>query len=144
MSIIWHDCKKQPPLVDDGELVLMDSNGKFWVGFCKITSDGVAYFANNAEPLKNDFVKYARIERVLTLETELDRACKALGVAVDALKEQQRWFGVIRVSLISHLNNEYGTVFKSYDADPTVVNVKRANDILNTAIEQITALEQKD
>ena len=30
---IWRDCEKQPPLVDDGELVLMDSNDKFWVGF---------------------------------------------------------------------------------------------------------------
>ena len=49
---IWLDCKKQPPLVDDGELVLMDSNDKFWVGFCEITSDGVSYFANNTEPLK--------------------------------------------------------------------------------------------
>lgn len=69
---IWRDCKKQPPLVDDGELVLMDSNGKFWVGFCKITSDGVSYFANNAEPLKNDFVKYARIEKLLALGSELE------------------------------------------------------------------------
>ena len=68
---------------------------------------------------------------------DYDRTRKALDVAVDALKEQQRWFGVIRVSLISHLNNEYGTLFKSYDADPTVVNIKRANDILNRALEQI-------
>ena len=75
---IWHDCKKQPPLVDDGELVLMDSNDRFWVGFCKITSNGVFYFANNAEPLKNDFVKYARIEKLLELETELERTRKAL------------------------------------------------------------------
>lgn len=74
----------------------------------------------------------------------LDRTKKQLEIAVDALKEQQRWIGVIRVSLISHLNNEYGTAFKSYDADPTVVNTKRARDMLNTALEQITALEQKD
>ena len=141
---IWRDCEKQPPLVDDGELVLMDSNDKFWVGFCKITSGGVSYFANNADPFKNDFVKYARIEKLLAVESEFERICKALDVAVDALKEQQRWFGVIRVSLISHVNNEYGTLFKSYDADPTVVNIKRANDILNRALEQITALEQKD
>lgn len=85
---IWHDCKKQPPLVDDSELVLMDSNDKFWVGFCEITSDGVSYFANNAaDPLKNDFVKYARIDKLLTLETELDRTRKALDVAVDAIDE---------------------------------------------------------
>ena len=83
---IWHDCKKQPPLADDGELVLMDSNDKFWVGFCEITSDGVSYFANNAEPLKNDFVKYARIEKLLALETKLERTRKALEIAVDALK----------------------------------------------------------
>lgn len=75
---------------------------------------------------------------------ELIRTRKALELAKDALKEQQRWFGVIRVSLISHLNNEYGTAFKSYDADPTVVNVKKANNILNTALDQIKALEQKD
>lgn len=78
------------------------------------------------------------------LEQELDHTRKALDVAKSALKEQQRWLGVIRVSLISHLNNEYGTAFKSYDADPTVVNVKRANDILNTVINEITELEQKD
>ena len=75
---------------------------------------------------------------------ELIRTRKALDVAKGALKEQQRWFGVIRVSLISHLNNQYGTLFKSYDADTTVVNIKRANDILNRALEQITALEQKE
>nr|DAO76780.1 MAG TPA: hypothetical protein [Microviridae sp.] len=74
---------------------------------------------------------------------ELIRTRKALKIAVDALKEQQRWIGVIRVSLISHLNNEYGTLFKSYDADPTVVNTKRARDMLNTALDEITALEQK-
>ena len=84
---IWHDCKKQPPLVDDGELVLMDSNDKFWVGFCEITSDGVSYFANNAEPLKNDFVKYARIDKLLTLETELERTRKALDLAFEMLKD---------------------------------------------------------
>lgn len=82
---IWRDCKKQPPLVDDGELVLMDSNDKFWVGFCRITSDGVSYFANNAEPLKNDFVKYARIEKLLALETELERTRKALDIAINVL-----------------------------------------------------------
>lgn len=75
---IWRDCKKQPPLVDDGELVLMDSNDKFWVGFCRITSDGVSYFANNAEPLKNDFVKYARIDKLIACEQELIRTRKAL------------------------------------------------------------------
>ena len=72
---------------------------------------------------------------------ELTTTRKALDLAIGALKEQQRWFGVIRVSLISHLNNEYGTVFKSYDADPTVVNVKRANDILNKALEQINEIK---
>lgn len=80
----------------------------------------------------------------IALSGDLECTRKALDVAIDALKEQQRWFGVIRVSLISHLNNQYGTLFKSYDADPTVVNIKRANDILNRAIEQITALEQKE
>ena len=84
---IWHDCKKQPPLVDDGELVLMDSNGKFWVGFCEITSDGVSYFANNAEPLKNDFVKYARIDKLIASETDLERTRKALEVALDWLEQ---------------------------------------------------------
>lgn len=84
------------------------------------------------------------MERIKELEIENYKLKKQLEIAVDALEEQQRWFGVIRVSLISHLNNEYGTVFKSYDADPTVVNVKKANNILNTALEQITALEQKD
>ena len=83
-------------------------------------------------------------QKVIDLKQEIDSTRKALDIAVDALKEQQRWFGVIRVSLISHLNNQYGTLFKSYDADPTVVNVKRANDILNTAIKKITALEQKN
>lgn len=93
---IWRDCKKQPPLVDDGELVLMDSNDIFWVGFCKITSDGVSYFANNAEPLKNDFVKYARIEKLVALESELECTRKALDVAIKYIKHTQKvspfWF----------------------------------------------------
>lgn len=84
--------------------------------------------------------KFAFAKDIIACLDELDRTRKALEIAVDALKEQQRWFGVIRVSLISHLNNQYGTLFKSYDADPTVVNIKRANDILNRALEQITAL----
>lgn len=74
------------------------------------------------------------------MENPTENISKALEVAIDALKEQQRWFGVIRVSLISHLNNEYGTLFKNYDADPTVVNIKQANDILNRALDKITEL----
>lgn len=116
MNSIWRDCKKQPPLVDDGELVLMDSNDKFWVGFCEITSDGVSYFANNAEPLKNDFVKYARIEKLLALETELERTRKALETAVGALK---------------------------YIQDGNL-GFSPAMDFAEKALEQITALEQKD
>lgn len=74
----------------------------------------------------------------------LIRTRKALDVAVDALKEQQRWLGIIRISMVSHLNNEKGTVFQPYDADPTVLNIGKAKVLLNTALEQIIAQEQKD
>ena len=111
---VWRDCKKQPPLVDDGELVLIDSNDRFWVGFCKITPDGVFYFANNAEPLKNDFVKYARIEKLLALETDLEHTRKALDRAKLILK-----------NLLPDLNG--------YER----LDVKKS-------INEITALEQKD
>ena len=109
--------------------------------FCQQELDTGRYYVHCHNPHCNTTVEMEGTEE---LWQELIRTRKALDVAVDALKEQQRWFGVIRVSLISHLNNEKGTLFKSYDADPTVVNIKRANNILNTALEQITALEQKD
>ena len=115
---IWRDCKKQPPLVDDGELVLMDSKNKFWVGFCKITSDGVSYFANNADPLKNDFVKYARIEKLLALETELERTSRALELAITGLKNCKT-------------REHIGAVC-------------RTPEYVDKILEQITALEQKD
>lgn len=129
---IWRDCKKQPPLVDDGELVLMDSKDKFWVGFCKITSDGVSYFANNAEPLKNDFVKYARIEKLLEVESELERTRKALDVAVDALKSAKTRLELINNSKFANLNN--------------VLQIQCQCEVLkiNEVLEQITAPKQKD
>lgn len=89
-------------------------------------------------------LQYAYLDDLLACEQELDRTRKALDVAVDALKEQQRWLGIIRISMVSHLNNEKGTVFQPYDADPTVLNIGKAKVLLNTALEQITALEQKD
>lgn len=113
---IWRDCKKQPPLVDDGELVLMDSKDKFWVGFCKITSDGVSYFANNAEPLKNDFVKYTRIEKLLEVESELERTRKALEKAKVVLANLR----------------DYAELDGMQECD------------VYEALEQITELEQKD
>ena len=73
----------------------------------------------------------------------LIRTRKALYVAVDALKEQQRWLGIIRISMVSHLNNEKGTVFQPYDADPTVLNIGKAKVLLNNALEQINQKEQQ-
>lgn len=69
---------------------------------------------------------------------------KVLDIAVDALKEQQRWIGVIRVSMVSHLNDEKGTAFQHYDTDPTVLNISKAKVLLNKALAEITTLEQKD
>lgn len=74
----------------------------------------------------------------------LDRTRKALEIAVDALKEQQRWLGIIRISMVSHLNNEKGTVFQPYDADPTVLNIGKAKVLLNNALEQITEAKGGD
>ena len=65
---------------------------------------------------------------------------KALDVAVDALKENQHWFGVIRISMISHLNNENGTILQHYDTDPTVINIDKAKVLLNKALEQINEI----
>lgn len=75
---------------------------------------------------------------------QLIRTRKALDIAVDALKEQQRWLGIIRISMVSHLNNEKGTVFQPYDADPTVLNIGKAKVLLNNAIEQITEAKGGD
>ena len=129
MNSIWRDCKKQPPLVDDGELVLMDSNDKFWVGFCEITSDGVSYFANNAEPLKNDFVKYARIDKLLALENELERTRKALETIRLHLMTAKGRFNLYDEYLVSGMDSPDARFIK---------------EEIEKALEQITALEQKD
>ena len=152
MNSIWRDCKKQPPLVDDGELVLMDSNDKFWVGFCSITSDGVSYFANNAEPLKNDFVKYARIEKLLALETELERTRKELEQSETCCTEWEKQaldYKAENIALSGDLERTRKALEVAVDALKNIgASYPRITDIAmqdkaNTALEQITA-EQKD
>lgn len=140
---IWHTAKELPTINTDLVYYATFSKNAL-LGWVNKSGFIVPYDTFYESVMFGNIIKWAYLSDVLALETELDHTRKALDVAVDALKEQQRWIGVIRVSLISHLNNEYGTLFKSYDADPTVVNTKRARDMLNTALEQITALEQKD
>ena len=92
--------------------------------------------------MSNEYQDWKRDE-IFELKQELIRTRKALDVAVDALKEQQRWLGIIRISMVSHLNNEKGTVFQPYDADPTVLNIGKAKVLLNNALEQINQKEQQ-
>ena len=83
-------------------------------------------------------------QKVIDLKQEIERTRKALDVAVNALKEQQRWLGVIRCSMVSHLNNKNNTLLEHYDTDPTVQNIDKAKNILKKQLNEITALEQKD
>lgn len=66
------------------------------------------------------------------LETELERTRKALDVAVDVLKSAKTRFEFINNSKFANLNN--------------VLQIQSQCEILkiNEALEQITALEQKD
>ncbi len=81
---------------------------------------------------------------LIATRNELARTRKALDVAVDALREMERWLGVIRGSMVSHLNNKNNTLLEHYNTDPTVQNIDKAKKILKNQLNEITALEQKD
>lgn len=66
-----------------------------------------------------------------------ERLQKAVDLAVDALEEMQHWLGVVRCSMISHLNNQNNTLLEHYETDPTVQNIDKAKKILKHYIEQI-------
>jgi hypothetical protein len=66
---------------------------------------------------------------------------KDLEIAQKALEDMQHWLGVIRCSMVSHLNNQNNTLFEHYETDPTVQNIDKAKCILKHYIEQI---EHKD
>ena len=82
------------------------------------------YGGETPEPIFWKNVKrWCYLDDLLALETKLERTRKALGIAVDALKELRP------------------TEKKSCYLVPTVFTTQR---IIDEALEQITALEQKD
>ena len=60
-----------------------------------------------------------------------------LEIARKALEEMQHWLGVVRCSMISHLNNQNNTLLEYYETDPTVQNIDKAKSVLKHYLEQI-------
>ena len=106
------------------------ANAKMWNKVCGLLED--------IELAQHNEYVWHKVCEEISIKRNTIR--KALDVAVDALKEQQRWLGTIRISMVSHLNNEKGTVFQHYDADPTVLNIGKAKVLLNNALEQIESI----
>jgi len=65
-----------------------------------------------------------------------------LEIARKALEDMQHWLGVIRCSMVSHLNNQNNTLLEHYETDPTVQNIDKAKSILKQYLEQIKHKEQ--
>ena len=65
------------------------------------------------------------------------QAKQDLEIARKALEEMQHWLGVVRCSMISHLNNQNNTLLEHYETDSTVQNIDKAKRILKHYIEQI-------
>lgn len=61
-----------------------------------------------------------------------------LKIVTKALKEMQHWLGVVRCSMVSHLNNQNNTLLEHYETDSTVQNIDKAKSILKQYLEQIT------
>lgn len=61
-----------------------------------------------------------------------------LQICVNALKDIEHWLGVIRCSMVSHLNNQNNTLLEHYETDPTVQNIDKAKKILKHYVAQIT------
>lgn len=66
---------------------------------------------------------------------------KDLEIARKALEDMEHWLGVVRRSMISHLNNQNNTLLEHYETDPTVQNIDKAKSVLKHHIKQI---EQKE
>lgn len=77
-----------------------------------------------------------------TIWEKLIQSQEDLEVARKALEEMQHWLGVVRISMISHLNNQNNTLLEHYETDPTVQNIDKAKRILKHYIEQIEHKEQ--
>ncbi|MBQ2397633.1 MAG: hypothetical protein II304_11470 [Bacteroidales bacterium] len=85
-----------------------------------------------ANPFDEYTIRWAYVNDLLACEQELDRTRKALDVAVDALKSAKTRLELINNSKFANLNN--------------VLQIQSQCEVLkiNEALDQITALEQKD
>lgn len=75
--------------------------------------------------------------RALDYKAETIALSVKLEIARKALEEMQHWLGVVRCSMISHLNNQNNTLLEHYETDPTVQNIDKAKRVLKQYLEQI-------
>lgn len=116
---IWHTGKEIPD--EDQYIVVKNKAGLYSVG------SEFEYDLDRVE-------KWAYFDDFLALEPELERTRKALDVAVDALKEIDKTRSVA--------NHKIGTQDKTLNSG--IVFCWTTPDEVHNALEQITALEQKD
>lgn len=122
MNSIWHTAAETPKaeryFIEHYKVVVGDK--VYWkYGLFKGVSD-------YNYPFDQDTARWCYLDDLLALETELERHTQALDVAVDALKIYSSKVG----------NWLYGEFQGDYDEDP--------GEIADKALEQITALKQKD
>ena len=122
---IWHSAS-EIPLFDD-TVVFIDDLNNWHTGYTQRDNDGITDHDSGEIYTEENLLRWAYIKDFLTLETELGRTRKALEIAVDALKKYTDDSG----------NWWYGYEFQGHYED-------YAGEYADKALDQITALEQKD
>lgn len=112
---IWHSAL-EIPLFDD-TVVFIDDLNDWHTGYTQRDNDGITDHDSGEIYTEENVLRWAYIKDLLALEPKLDRTRKALDVAVDALKYANKCI-------------KGGCV--SWETE------------IDKALEQITALEQKD
>lgn len=82
---IWHSAQ-EIPLFDD-TVVFIDDLNNWHTGYTQRDNDGITDHDSGEIYIEENVLRWAYIKDLLALETELKRTRKALGIAVDALKD---------------------------------------------------------
>ena len=123
---IWHSAQ-EIPLFDD-TVVFIDDLNNWHTGYTQRDNDGITDHDSGEIYTEENVLRWAYIKDLLALEAELEDTRKALDVAVDALKS-------VRKCLCEMPDPSGATILRM--ACESATTVKKA-------LEQITALEQKD
>lgn len=123
MIDIWHEPTETPT---EHKTLLFDSI-EFDETEMGVYSGGLFHSYNEFEPMTPaGLSRWAYLADFINCQKELDRTRKALDIAVDALKNVQK-------------NSP-----ENYTATQAVFLLAKNSVFVNNALEQITALEQKD